>query len=71
MLVTRRDPFNGQVNTIEMNITREQMIRWNEGEVAQRVFTQLTADEREFIISGIPPGKWEEYMGCDEEDEEA
>lgn len=67
MLVTMRNPFDGKDNTIDLPITEEQFDRWRDGMLVQRAFPQLNADEREFLISGIPPGKWDEYMGKDEE----
>jgi hypothetical protein len=31
--------------------------------LVQDAFPNCTADEREFILSGIPPEKWERYLG--------
>jgi hypothetical protein len=61
--ITRTDPFTGQENTLDLKVTPTQMARWQAGALAQSVFTFLNADEREFIISGIPPGKWDDYLG--------
>lgn len=68
MLITKTDPFTGESNTVDLPITPKQVDRWQRGELAQRVFTNLNADQREFLISGIPPGKWEEYLGPEPEE---
>lgn len=39
--------------TQEINITEEQYKRWKAGEHLQDVAPNLTADEREILISGI------------------
>lgn len=66
MKITKVNPFDGTSTTIDMPITEEQYASWRKGMLVQNAFPQLNADEREFLISGIPPGKWDEYMGNDE-----
>lgn len=63
MLIKRQDPMTGKVNEIDLNITIEQWGAYKAGGYVQDCFPQLTADEREFIISGIPPGLFDEYCG--------
>jgi hypothetical protein len=58
MLITRTSVF-GVTRSKELNVTPEQITRWEQGELAQNVFTQLNADEREFIISGNTTEDWE------------
>jgi len=45
-----------------MNISPEQFmecyIRWQNGELIQNAFPMLSADEREFILTGITPDQW-------------
>jgi hypothetical protein len=66
MLVTRISPFSNKSLTLDLDITREQFWAWKDGLAAQRAFPDLSADEREFIITGIHPGEWEEYLGDEE-----
>jgi hypothetical protein len=68
MKITRTSPYSGKTNTLDLAVTMEQYYEWQNGKHAQDVFPGLNADEREFIISGIYPGEWEEMFG--EEDEE-
>ena len=44
---------------MDLPVTEEQMQRYNRGELAQRVFPNLSADEREFIISGATADIWD------------
>jgi len=58
MLVTRKSAITGITRTLELPITEEQLILWQNGLVAQHAFPQLNADQREFIITGITEEEW-------------
>ena len=62
MKTTRIDPFTQKENTMELDITQAQLDRWQNGELIQNVFPYLTADEREFIKTGIAPDSWDVYL---------
>lgn len=62
MKVTKRNPLTGKDHTEDLPITQAQLTAWQNGMVAQRAFPSLTADQREFIISGIPPGHFERAL---------
>ena len=60
MLVTRLSPFSHTKNTIDLDITAEQLARYENGEeLIQNVFPDLSPEHREFIITGITPEEWE------------
>lgn len=63
MKVGRRNPLSGNVNVMDLDVTMEQIERWKNGELVQNVMPHLTADEREFLISGILPNEWDELFG--------
>ena len=63
MKVRRKSPFTGLWYTREIGVTREQLEEWWAGELIQRAMPQLTASEREFIMTGIPPHEWDESFG--------
>jgi hypothetical protein len=64
MKVTRKSMFTGKENTLDLDITQEQLIRYETGsEVIQRVFPRLSADEREFIKTGVTPEEWNATFG--------
>ena len=39
---------------------------WKDGELAQDAFPALTADQREFLISGTSPAEWNAMFGEEE-----
>ena len=63
MKITRVSPLSGNKNSIEINVTQEQINRWENGELIQNAMPELSAGEREFLISGITPKEWNETFG--------
>ena len=60
MLITRTNPFNGEVNTLNIEVTDEQIQAYMDGALIQNAFPNLSADDREFIMTGITAESWEE-----------
>lgn len=60
MLIKRVSRYSGVKREMEIDVTREQVYRWQAGELIQNVMPELTPDEREFIISGMTPEEWAE-----------
>lgn len=59
MLITRISPFSQVENTIELDVTPEQLTRYKQGnELIQNIFPDLPAEHREFIMTGITPEEW-------------
>ena len=69
MQITKTSIFSGNTNTMELNVTQEQLTAWESGVNIQVAMPQLDADEREFIKTGVTPTEWNELFG-EEEDEE-
>jgi hypothetical protein len=63
VIVKRKSPFSGQINTMDLPITMEQIQRWQGGELIQNAMPNLNADEREFLISGITAEEWKQTFG--------
>ena len=59
MIVQRRSIISGQVNTMNIDCTEEQLNRHKMGELVQDVFPNLSVEEREFLISGVTPEEWD------------
>lgn len=60
MLIYRKSPISGRINTMSIDVTQEQIDLWIEGELIQNAFpSHITAGEREFIKTGITPSEWE------------
>jgi hypothetical protein len=60
MKITRTNPFNGEVNTLDIPVTEEQVQAYMNGALIQNAFPNLSADDREFIKTGITAESWEE-----------
>lgn len=59
MKITRKSPFTGTVNTMDIDVTDVQIERWKSGTLIQNAMPNLSADEREFIMTGITPEEWQ------------
>jgi hypothetical protein len=55
MYITKTDPITGEENTLDLDVTAEQLKAWQEGALIQDVMGHLSADDREFLISGMTP----------------
>ena len=67
MKVKRISPFSGITHTMDLDVTVNQLISWEKGELIHNVFPHLTPDEREFIKTGITPDDWNTMFGDDYE----
>ena len=68
MLITRQSPFSGKMNSIEINVSQEQLERWERGEgLIQRLMPNISADEREFIMTGTTKEDWEAMFPPEED----
>ena len=63
MLVKKKSAFTGEINSLELDITHQQVVRWQNGELIQNVFPELSSGEREFLISGVTENEWTEAFG--------
>ena len=69
MVITRKSPITGNVNSMDIDVSRAQLEAWKYGRILiQDAMPQLTRDECEFIKTGITPTEWNDYIG--EEDTE-
>lgn len=62
MLIKRRSPFSGKENELEIDVNEYQMKLWQSGTPIQIAMPHLSADDREFILSGITPDEWEDLF---------
>jgi hypothetical protein len=65
--ITRKSLFSGVTRTRELNITQTQIDAYLNGALIQDAFPQLSADDREFIKTGITPEEWDALFGGEEE----
>jgi len=53
--VTKTSPLSGKPNTRRIIMTPSQLIDWRKGSLIQAVFPALSADDREFLMTGLTP----------------
>ena len=58
MQITRKSPWSKKINTMEINVTQDQINSWEDGELIQNAMPDLEQAEREFIVNGITPDDW-------------
>lgn len=58
MLIVKKCPFSGYINRWEIPVTEAQLKSWNDGALIQNAMPNLSAEQREFIMTGITPTEW-------------
>jgi hypothetical protein len=58
MIIQRTSPLSGNIHSMDLNVTEEQINAYKNGMLIQDAFPNLTADEREFIMTGITAEEW-------------
>lgn len=67
MLVIKKSIISGATNSREIDVSRETLEAWEAGGILiQDAFPHLSADDREFLVSGITPEEWEEHFSEEE-----
>ena len=56
--VSKISMMSGKENTMSMTFTRQQYDDWKAGQLIQDAMPQLSAEEREFLMTGITPAEW-------------
>lgn len=69
MQVTRTSMISGKTRTLDLNITQYQIMAYNAGMLIQDAFPNLSATEREFLMTGITAEEWDATFGNEEEDD--
>ena len=64
MIIEKTSPFSGNVNRMSIQVTQAQIDAWKGGELIQNAMPNVSADEREFIKTGITPEEWENTFGA-------
>ncbi len=67
MEITRKSSATGKRHTLDLPITDAQIAKYHNGALVQDAFPHLTADQREFIVSGATAEEWVNlFKGLDE-----
>ena len=62
MLIKRRSPFSGKENERDIPVNDYQMKMWMKGTPIQIAMPNVSADDREFILTGITAEEWDEMV---------
>lgn len=66
-MVSRRSGMSGNVNTMVLAVTEQQLTEFatggSKGRFIQEIFPHLSPEEREFLKTGISPSEWEATFG--------
>jgi hypothetical protein len=68
MLIKRRSMLSMEVHEKEIDVTPEQIERWERGMLIQDAMPHLTNAEREFIKTGITSEEWDKEFGTDDDE---
>ena len=69
MIITRKSPLTGIVNAMEIAVSARQLLDWSSGKgLIQDIMPDLTATEREFIMSGYTQEDWDKMFPPEEEE---
>jgi hypothetical protein len=66
VFVTRRSPVTMKLNRKLINCTMEQLTDWERGKHIQDAMPQVSADDREFIVSGCTKEDWDKLFPPEE-----
>ena len=69
MKITRTSIFTGIERTLDLPITESQIAEWKAGGLIQDVMPNLTASQREFVMTGVTDEEWDNEFGTDEDDD--
>jgi hypothetical protein len=67
MLITRKSPHTGKINTLDIDVTQEELEAWKYGTLIQLAMPRASGPEREFIKTGISPDDWKDIFKGEEE----
>ena len=68
MLITKRSSLSGNTNSREINVTQAQLDDWASGTFIQVAMSNLSPNDREFLMTGITPEEWDKHFNEEEYD---
>ena len=63
MLIRRKNMFTGKFNEMDLPVTEQQIADWQNGVLIQNAMPNLSAEQREFLISGMSLEEQKEIFG--------
>ena len=62
MKITKRNDITGELATMDIPVTQDQLDDWENGTLIQDAMPNITREHREFIKTGITPKSWAEIF---------
>jgi len=66
MIITKKSQLTGEEHSMNLDVSQDQMTRFynrkETGEYVQTIFPNLNPEEREFILTGITPDEWNDFI---------
>ena len=59
MIITKTSMLSGNTSSMNIDVSQDQIDLWQGGSLIQNVMPNLSADEREFIMTGVTPEEWD------------
>ena len=59
MLITKTSMLSGNTSSMDIDVSQDQIDLWQGGALIQNAMPDLSADEREFIMTGVTPEEWD------------
>lgn len=63
MLIKMNSMLTGKIHEREIDVTPEQLKKWKDGMLIQDAMPHLSAEDREYLISGATPEEWNKFFG--------
>ena len=65
MLISKFSPISMKDHTRDIPVTQEQLNAWKSGVLIQNAMPNISADDREFLMTGITPEEWDCHFSDD------
>ena len=59
MIITKTSMLSGNTSSMDIDVNQDQIDLWQGGSLIQNVMPDLSADEREFIMTGVTAEEWD------------
>jgi len=68
MLIRRKSQLTGKTREKEIDVDQQQLLNWASGIHIQHAMPNVSAEDREFIMTGITPEEWDGAFPAENEE---
>tara|TARA_R100001163_G_C5046878_1_gene184093 strand:- start:1289 stop:1489 length:201 start_codon:yes stop_codon:yes gene_type:complete len=65
MIIKKKSMFSGEWNTMDIPVTQSQIDDWESGTLIQDAMPNISAEDREFLKTGVTPEEWINTFGSE------